>query len=247
MNLLYICMDIKYKNLNKMKKNIFIALVGMIMLVIAQHAQAQVVQKSVIGSANGHEYVNLGLPSGTLWATCNIGATKPEENGSYFAWGETKAKNAYNWASYKYANGNEEKLTKYCDNSSYGNNGFSDYRTILQADDDAAAVNWGNGWHMPTQEQWEELINNTTNKWTTQNGVKGYLFTAKNGQTLFLPAAGYRQGSKKIRVGSYGSYWSVTLSDIRPSCAWHLCFDSDFCNSYCFDDRQDGYPVRPVR
>ena len=128
-----------------------------------------------------HEYVDLGLPSGTLWATCNVGANAPEEYGDYFAWGETAPKDVYNWSTYQYYDGSN--LAKYTG---------SDGLTTLLPEDDAATTNWGNEWRMPTKEEWQELLDNTTNKWTTQNGVNGRLFTGSNGNSLFLPAVGFR-------------------------------------------------------
>ena len=142
-----------------------------------------------------HDYVDLGLPSGMLWATCNVGANAPEDNGDYFAWGETQPKDVYNWDTYQYCMGSYNTLTKYCTRSDYGFNGFTDNLTILLPEDDAATANWGNGWRMPTIEEWQELYQNTTHTWTTQNGVNGRLFTASNGSSLFLPAAGYRNNS----------------------------------------------------
>ena len=197
--------------------------------------------------ANGHAYVDLGLPSGTLWATCNIGATKPEEYGDYYAWGETSTKNTYNWSTYKYCNSGYDDFTKYCNKSDYGNNGFTDDLTELQRGDDPATANWGNGWCTPTKEQWKELLENTTNKWTTQNGVKGRLFTSKkNGKSLFLPAAGYRWVGKLGLVGSYGNYWSSSLYTDYPSRAWSFRF---YSGNYRMNGsyRNLGRSVRAVR
>ena len=198
-------------------------------------------------STNGHEYVDLGLPSGTLWATCNIGATKPEEYGDYFAWGETSTKNTYYWTTYKYSKVDSDALTKYCNNSDFGNNGFTDNLTELQRGDDPATANWGNGWCTPTKEQWKELLENTTNKWTTQNGVKGRLFTSKkNGKSLFLPAAGYRWDSNLYLVGSDGNYWSSSLYTDGPNDAWYFYFYSvDYYVGYYY--RGSGRSVRAVR
>ena len=106
------------------------------------------VDDSASGTVNGHEYVDLGLPSGTLWATCNIGANTPEEYGDYFAWGETQTKDTYSWSTYQYANGTfwqDPQLTKYCTDANYGYNGFTDNLTTLQASDDPATANWGSG------------------------------------------------------------------------------------------------------
>ncbi len=198
-------------------------------------------------STNGHEYVDLGLPSGTLWATCNIGATKPEEYGDYFAWGETQPKTIYNLTTYKYANGNYKRLTKYCNESDYGNNGFTDDLTTLEPSDDAATANWGSGWCMPTADQWRELHQDTTNTWTTQDGVEGCLFTSKkNGKSLFLPAAGSRWDDELIDVGWNGSYWSSSLDTDDPSGAWSFLFDSDGYDMG-YDGRNLGLSVRAVR
>ena len=203
--------------------------------------------QKVENGANGHEYVDLGLPSGTLWATCNIGATKPEEYGDYYAWGETSTKNTYNWSTYKYCNSGYDDFTKYCNNSDFGNNGFTDNLTELQRGDDPATANWGNGWCTPTKEQWKELLENTTNKWTTQNGVKGRLFTSKkNGKSLFLPAAGYRYGSSLYYAGSYGYYWSSSLSTDYPHDAWYFGFHSSLYDMYG-NYRFYGRSVRAVR
>ncbi|MBO4745364.1 MAG: hypothetical protein J5603_07745, partial [Bacteroidales bacterium] len=196
---------------------------------------------------NNHEYVDLGLPSGTLWATCNVGATTPEGCGNYYAWGETQPKNTYNWSTYKYRNG--DYLTKYCNESDYGYIGFTDKLTVLQSGDDAATANWGNDWCMPTMKQWEELSENTTNKWTTQNGVTGMLFTSKkNGVSLFLPAAGYRWDDEFDYVGSSGYYWSSSLYTSNPYGAWNFYFNSDnFDIDYCRDGGQSVRAVRSAR
>ncbi len=199
-------------------------------------------------SFNGHEYVDLGLPSGTLWATCNIGASKPEDYGNYYAWGETESQTfgIYNWASYKYANDDKYKLTKYCNKSDYGDNSFTDSLTVLQSDDDPATVNWGSGWCVPTKEEFQELCQNTTLMWTTQNGVEGGLFTSKNGQTLFLPAAGSCWTFKLYFPGSDGCYWSRSLDTGGPDCAWSLSFN-EFYSIMSHSSREGGYSVRPVR
>ena len=195
---------------------------------------------------DGHEYVDLGLPSGTLWATCNVGENSPEEYGDYFAWGETKPKATYDWDTYKYCNGSDDELTKYCSSFEYGHNGFTDNLTVLQPGDDAATANWGIGWCMPTKEQWEELYNNTEHTWKAWNGVNGHLFKGKNGAVLFLPAAGFRIQSSLLVAGSYGGYWSSSLDTGDPDIAWYFSFVSD---DYGVDgDYRDlGQSVRAVR
>ncbi|MBQ3738415.1 MAG: hypothetical protein IKG81_16305 [Bacteroidales bacterium] len=197
------------------------------------------------GTYNGHEYVDLGLPSGLLWATCNVGADAPEEYGDYFAWGETTPKDTYNWSTYQYVY--MDRLTKYCSASSYGYNGFTDNLTVLQPSDDAATANWGSGWCMPTRAQWEELLQNTTNTWITQDGVNGRLFIATNGNTLFLPAAGYRWDGGLYYAGNAGDYWSSSLSTGRPRSAWSFGFDSGYYGMNSGGGRGYGPSVRAVR
>lgn len=196
------------------------------------------------GGSGEHEYVDLGLPSGTLWATCNVGANAPEEYGDYFAWGEVEPKDTYNWATYKYCNGYNQ-FTKYCNKSSYGYNGFTDTLTVLLPEDDAATANWGIGWCTPTEAQWRELCQNTTNIWTTQNGVSGRLFTSANGASLFLPAAGERWES--VISDGTGSFGTSSLYTDMPNCAWYFSFDLDYYCGVYYDFRSDGRSVRAVR
>ena len=195
---------------------------------------------------NGHEYVDLGLPSGTLWATCNVGATKPEEYGDYFAWGETQPKETYNWSTYKWCRGSSDTQTKYCTDSYYGT---VDNKTTLDLSDDAARANWGGSWRMPTTEEQQELINNCTWTWTwtTQNGVNGYKVTSKsNGNSIFLPAAGCRDDSSLNDAGSYGDYWSSSLcTDDSSIGAYGLYFGSRYVD-WGYSSRRYGFSVRPV-
>ena len=148
------------------------------------------------------EYVDLGLPSGTLWANCNIGATVPEGYGNYYSWAEIEKKETYKWDTYKYCNESGNQLTKYCNDPEFGNEGFSDNLTILESGDDAAIALLGNEWCMPTKEQWDELLQNTTYSWTTQNDVNGYLFTATNGNTMFLPASDRIRDDEVLDLGN---------------------------------------------
>ena len=194
-----------------------------------------------------HDYVDLGLPSGILWATCNVGADAPEEFGDYFAWGETEPKDYYFVGNYQYCNGGENTLTKYCNNSNYGYNGFTDDLTTLSSEDDAATANWDNAWRMPTKEEWLELYSNTTVIWTTQNGVNGRLFTASNGNSLFLPAAGFSVYSSVNLAGSLGEYSSSSLYTVQPNYANILYFDLDDCSANSSHSRLYGLSVRPVR
>lgn len=190
--------------------------------------------------------VDLGLPSGIKWASCNVGAEKPEDYGNYYAWGEVLPKEDYSWATYKYANGDADKLTKYCNNASYGDNGFTDNKTTLEPEDDAACVNWGGSWRMPTNAEWQELQANCTWTWTTQNGINGYQITSKtNSNSIFLPAAGSRGGKNLGRVGYYGGYWSSSLIEGNPYYAWYLYFNSAYADGDG-SHRRIGLSVRPV-
>ena len=192
------------------------------------------------------EFVDLGLPSGTLWATCNVGANASEEYGDYFAWGETEPKAVYNAGNYRYCNGSENALTKYCNDAGHGYNGFTDNLTTLLPEDDAATANWGNNWRTPTEAEWQELLNNTSITWTAQNGVNGRLFTASNGNSLFMPAAGFTSESG-LNLDNYGGrYWSSSLELDNPSNAWNNSF---YSGDYGMDSgrRAAGRSVRPVR
>ena len=193
-----------------------------------------------------HEYVDLGLPSGTLWATCNVGASSPEEYGDYFAWGEIEPKNDYIVSTYKYCKGTFSTLTKYCTNSSCGT---VDNKTELEPSDDAATANWGSGWQMPSFEQCRELYNSsyTTTTWTTMNGKYGRKITSRsNGNSIFLPAAGCRRGTSLDSAGSFGCYWSRSLYAGYSNDAYVLFFNSRniFTGNVI---RYRGWSVRPVR
>ena len=198
-----------------------------------------------------HEYVDLGLPSGTLWATCNVGANSPEEYGDYFAWGETSPKEVYDWSTYRWCKGAYDKLTKYCTVNSLG---VVDNKVELEPEDDAAYVNWGPSWRTPTTEQQEELIDNC--RWTveTRNGVEGRLLTGPNGNTLFLPAAGYREDGSLYDQGKSCSIWSrscYTSNSISTN-AFSACDIGFGPQSLCYYNgryhyRYYGHTVRAVR
>ena len=201
----------------------------------------------VTANEDNHEWVDLGLPSGTLWATCNVGADTPEDMGDHFAWGETAPKEVYEMDNYKWYDSSSDKLTKYCTDAKYGT---VDYKTELLPEDDAAYVNWGPSWRMPTQAQQQELIDNCTWTWTTRNGVNGRLVTGPNGNTMFLPVAGFRWHSSQhvYTAGETGYYWSHTLIDDsnRPYLAHNLYFGSNNVYYTC-DVRERGFTVRAVR
>lgn len=186
---------------------------------------------SGMGYENGHEWVDLGLS--VKWATCNVGANKPEKYGNYYAWGETTTKNYYDWSTYKWCNGSYSTLTKY---NTDCRDGTVDNKTVLELADDAARANWGGAWRMPTNAEWTELRENCTWTWTDDyNGtnVNGQIVTSKiNGNSIFLPSAGYRDGGGLYSVGSCGDYWSSSLYSGKSGDAYNLSFSSDLVDWY---------------
>ena len=197
----------------------------------------------VSDAASNYKAVDLGLPSGTLWADRNVGADAPEAHGDYFAWGETAPKDYYDWSTYKkWYNGSSSTITKYCTDSSYGT---VDNKKVLDLEDDAAYVNMGAEWRMPTYPELQELMNNCTTTWTTQNGVYGRKVTGPNGNSIFLPAAGFRGSSLLYDAGSYGHYWSSSLYESLPCNAYVLYFNSGGYN-WAFGNRYFGFSVRAV-
>ncbi len=224
------------------------------------------VTSGTIPDPGNHEWVDLGLPSGTLWATCNVGASSPEDYGLYFAWGETQGYTgdtsdgrSFDWASYKWMNAGQSiwsQINKYTfadgqtDACWYSDDTFvGDGLRELLPEDDAATANWGSGWRMPTIAQIEELINSayTSTEWTTQNGVNGRKITSKrNGNSIFLPAAGGRHGTSLDYAGSDGYYWSRSLDTYYSDGARYLRFGSGYISTYSYY-RYCGQGVRPVR
>ena len=204
------------------------------------------------------EYVDLGLPSGLKWAKCNLGAEKESDYGIMFAWGQTDNAVAtkfvdsenypYNWATYEHCNGTYNTLTKYNTSSSYGEN--PDKITTLEPGDDAATQIMGEGWRMPTQSEFQELLDNTNKEWTQVNGVNGYKFTSnKEGfqnNSIFFPAAGNCSNGSVYDVGDRGNVWSSSLNASYPSNAWYLGFNSGDCGMYV-NSRYRGQSVRGVR
>jgi len=223
------------------------------------------------GSENGYQYVDLGLS--VRWATFNVGANKPEEYGDYFAWGETEPyyeagyaqessqahwkdgkTSGYTWTNYKFRTSGDYdnvKFSKYNTSSSYGP---IDNNTTLDPEDDVAHVQWGGTWRMPTKADWDNLQNKCTWTWygsgnTEFNGVAGYKVTSKiegyADRFIFLPAAGYRDGTNLNGVGSYGYYWSSSLITDGPNLAWYIYFYSSLVYAY-YNYRVLGQSVRPV-
>lgn len=190
------------------------------------------------GNYGAHDYVDLGLPSGTLWATCNIGASTPEGYGDYFAWGETKPKSIYNWSTYFDTSGGGMIFKKY---------NIVGGKTELDSEDDAAFMTWGNGWCTPSDLQFTELRKNCRWTWTSLNGVNGYVVASKvNGNSLFLPAGGYLEDKSPYGANLGGNYWSRTLDPYYSGNAYFLAFDDEnfVWGGY---HRNIGRNIRPVR
>lgn len=190
--------------------------------------------------------IDLGLPSGLKWASFNLGASKPEEYGDYYAWGETKPKEVYSWETYKWCMGSYSSLTKYCSVLTYGYNRFNDGKTVLEPEDDAAYVNLGGNWRMPTDAEWTELRTKCTWEWTSVSGVSGHEVTGPNGKRIFLPAAGSRVDTSLNFRDSDGDYWSSSLYNYNQNFAWTVWLQSGRVSrsSGCY--RYSGNSVRPV-
>ena len=184
-----------------------------------------------------------------MWATCNVGASRPEEFGNYYAWGEVMPKNIYNDTLYKWYNHIDNHLTKYCNSAHwYQSNGFVDHKTILDLSDDAACKNYGERWRMPTFDEWKELVQNCTFMRITINHIEGFKVTSKhNRNSIFLPAAGYIKGTEKINRNKVGYYWtrSFDLSDDYKynSVRFEL---TNWEWSYQHFKRSYGLSIRPV-
>ena len=187
-----------------------------------------------------HAWVDLGLPSGTKWATCNVGASSPEDYGDYFAWGETQPKSEYNWSTYFDTDDGGSTFKK------YNNDGGL---TGLEPVDDAATANWGSEWRTPSQVQIQELINSeyTTTEWTTLNDIYGYKITSKsNSNSIFLPAAGYYWYNNLYFTGTHGNYWSCSLYHYNDY-TYYLRFNSSDIDCANNGGRSSGFTVRAVR
>ena len=190
------------------------------------------------------EAIDLGLPSGTKWASFNLGATKPEEYGYHYAWGETEPKDVYNWSTYKWCAGDYYSMTKYCTNAENGLNGFVDNKTFLEKEDDAVYVNLSKEWRMPTKNEWYEIRDNCTWEWTTEFGEGMYKVTSNiNGHYIYLPSGGYRSGPSLL-YKEVGYYWSSSIgsstSALSPTFSenkltWHYC-----------GHRYQGHQIRPI-
>ena len=211
--------------------------------IVTYNVGENVEDEPVTPPAATYEAVDLGLS--VKWASCNVGATSPEEYGGYYAWGETEEKTNYSWSTYKWCNGSNNSQTKYCTNSSYGK---VDNKTTLDPEDDVAHVKWGGNWRMPTRAEQDELRNNCTWSWTIVNGVNGYRVTGPNGNSIFLPTAGYRMGEDVGYSGSSGDYYSATLSEGHSGIGISACYLYFIDGYYDWLDgyRHCGRTVRPV-
>ena len=196
------------------------------------------------------EAVDLGLPSGTLWATCNVGANEPQDIGLFFAWGDTEGHGNdpadgyfFNWENYKWCEvvGYDSYFTKYCSDSSRGKDEFIDGKSELDPEDDAAYVNWGSQWRTPSNEQLEELRNECTWTPTTLQGVDGYEVKGLNGNTIFLPTTGWRIDDMLLEGGAY---WSRSSDPEDVGGAYYLSWDD--WGWYSYGGRVNGQCIRPV-
>ena len=191
------------------------------------------------GEIAGHGYVDLGLPSGLKWATCNVGAENPGDYGDYFAWGETSPKAEYDWDTYLHWN--DLNGNGWCDGEATINSDISG-----NAQYDAATANWGGSWRMPTKDEMRELVDHCEWTWTRVNGVNGSKIVGPNGSCIFLPAAGGRGGSSLDYAGYDGYYWSSTPEDDYDD---SFAYGLDFCVDYGYVDpygRSYGRTVRPI-
>lgn len=192
------------------------------------------------------KFVDMGLPSGTLWAVCNVGAPNARDFGNYYAWGETsgydEGKTSFNWKNYKHCKGTSNTLTKYCTKSYYGNNNFTDGITTLQGIDDVGSIRYGFYYGIPTKEEWEELM--THCRWSQLDNC-AYVRSNKNGNIILLPKAGYRNGLNLYDDNAGGYYWTSTLDPNSPDDAWFLYFGKGQPTDYDYY-RSQGRSIRLV-
>lgn len=187
--------------------------------------------------------IDLGLPSGTVWASCNLGGKKSIDTGDYYSWGSISPQDTYSWTTYRY--GTLKSLSKYNSNNSYGN---VDNMLELDPEDDAAYINWGSDWRMPSIKQMQELLEECDISWITQEGCAGCLLTSRrNSNSLFLPMAGYYSGTTFQGAGTSGAYWISSLDEENPSRAFILYFYQNMISTEYVNERCAGHPIRPVR
>lgn len=190
-------------------------------------------KKARIGNA-----IDIGLS--VRWADFNVGATKPEEYGGYYAWGEIEEKDTYTWDNYKWCIGSSNTITKYCTSSRYG---YVDNKTVLDLEDDVANMEWGGNWRIPTEDELDELIIKCNWVKTTLNGVNGYKVIGPNGNSIFFPAAGYDGGTSK---GEIGYIWTSTLWNSHAGISKSFSINYEIIRLTEFYERSSGFSVRPV-
>lgn len=212
-----------------------------------------IITDNICPDHNHPHIVDLGLPSGTKWACCNVGATSPEEYGGYYAWGETEEKSDYSWKTYKWCNGTRDKITKYVTQELYG---IIDNKTVLDLEDDVAHIKWGGSWKMPTSNDMKELCEYCSGMSISLNGIEGILWTGPNGNYVFIPCAGIRCGKEEgwtnlggpnmdiIGLNTSVNYWTSSLNVYDNTEAWSLI--NWECSVWYVFHREDGFPVRPV-
>lgn len=237
-----------------MKKRMFLtAVLGLLMVGLVSCNKNEEIPDDSDTDQNGltsGQWVDMGLPSGLRWASYNLGASKPEGYGDYYAWGDEIQHDVYDWNTYRWSTANSSgglnELTKYNTKALYGT---VDNKQVIESHDDAASVYWGDGARIPTKYEWDELLENSTCQWTEINGVGGRKFTSRiNGNSIFFPAAGIRMDASRSSAGESGRYWSSTLKSNDPTDAYHLYFgqygfsiDED-CSYRCW-----GVSVRAVK
>lgn len=200
-------------------------------------------------TATAQNAVDLGLPSGTLWADRNVGAVSPEDHGNYYAWGELASKDKYTWDTYQHFNDKDGNGMPYDSNQNTQHNELNKLGCIAGTCYDVAHRVWGGKWKIPTKEQCEELVNNCIWVRTTQNGIVGYeVKSKKNGNSIFMPTTGYMRDT--WLCGNYpycdGGYLSATPSESDADIVWSISFD-DYGYFVNMRFRADGLPIRPVR
>lgn len=198
---------------------------------------------NICPDSNHPHIIDLGLPSGTKWACCNVGASAPQQYGNYYAWGETEPKNVYNLENYKWGMGILGRLTKYNSAPVYGT---VDNKSVLDPEDDAATANWNTPWYTPSETQVKELVNSCTSTWGILDGVNGRIFVGLNGSKIFFPAAGYRWSGELRDTGTHGYYWSSSLNENLPEDSFCLFLYSEKTGRTTAD-RGNGFTVRSVQ
>lgn len=258
--IIFIIFAVKTKTITEMKKNLLALTVlstvlsAFVMIGCEKEDKDAIsmdtVNKGVLmkPGKDGKEYavVDLGLNTKTLWATCNIGATSPEQTGYFIAWAETEAKDSYSWTTYKFCNGSHLTLNRYTLDKEHADNKTIDSTKIILPEDDAAKQIMGDNWRVPSRREYVELINSCDAKCCKLNGVWGYLFTSKkNGNSIFLPLSGLSDMTDILHKGTYGFYWSNELYSTTDAYILNLARNT---NPVCtkFQERDMGLSIRPI-